>query len=299
MNKNFKNLFSIVIGLIFIVLLNPVGLTQEKKTVEEKEEELLDFSSIQKVLESDGLEQERVKKQTYIKKIKVEKKKIELKRYQYPSEDDFWGMMSELWLVKNAQLLNWDAPRPEYGIGVAFKGLLEKLGYYNKSFKILIINTPTVVHMALPGKRDETIFLLSLPFIRGLDLTKVDIALLLLEDFFRNEQKYFIQNLEIETTFIGTNFYETKLDKTVVPKILENYTKVVNKTGFNFQQQYTITKKMDSVLKSTPSIWNAYFKMIQKIDQYIKSDLLYKDYLKIYPSPELQIKWLSPKKKII
>ena len=71
------------------------------------------------------------------------------------------------------------------------------------------------------------------------------------------------------------------------------------KTGFNFQQQYEITKKMDAQLKSEPNLWSVYFKLYGKLERFMKSDLLYKNYIKIYPSPELQINWLSPKKQVI
>jgi len=80
---------------------------------------------------------------------------------------------------------------------------------------------------------------------------------------------------------------------------LKNYSRVIFDEGFDLQQQYEITKEMDRVLKSDPALWGAYFRVINKIDRFIKSDLLYQKYLKIYPSPELQIQWLSPKKKVI
>jgi hypothetical protein len=56
---------------------------------------------------------------------------------------------------------------------------------------------------------------------------------------------------------------------------------------------------MDKILKSDPPLWSAYLKMINKIDGLIKNNLLYKDYNKIYPSPQLQIKWLTPKKTVL
>ena len=60
-----------------------------------------------------------------------------------------------------------------------------------------------------------------------------------------------------------------------------------------------IAIKIDGYLKADPILWNAYFNLLKKIDRLTKNDLLYKDYLKIYPSPELQIQWISPKKKVI
>jgi len=273
--------------------------TDSNETFEEKEQKIIDYSNIKNVLVNDGLEKQKKKREKLVKQIKVERKTISKNKFFYPQEEDFWHFMSELWLVKNAQQLSWDFPKPEYGIDVAFKNLLEKLGYFNKHFKILIVNTPNVVHFGLPAGKDTYIFMLSLPFIRSLDLTKVDISLVLLEDFFRLEKKVFINNLKVSTNLLGTNFHDKKVKTKLVESILSNYSRVVFKEGFNFQQQYEITKMMDRVLKSDPALWGAYFRTISKIDRFIKSDLLYQNYLKIYPSPELQIQWLSPKKKTL
>ena len=89
------------------------------------------------------------------------------------------------------------------------------------------------------------------------------------------------------------------MKKQLIDKILEGYSRVIYKDGFDFQQQYEITKKIDQVLKIDPNLWGAYFRLVNKIDKFIKSDLLYQNYLKIYPSPELQIQWLTPKKSVI
>lgn len=269
------------------------------QTQEEKEQEILNYSNIKNVLKSDGLEKEKEQKKKLVTKIKKMRNKLQTERYNYPTENDFYGLLSELWLVKNAQVLNWDYPKPNYGIEKAFKALLEKMGFYNIKFKLLLVNTPSVVHFGLPSVENEYIFILSAPFIRSLDLTKVDIALLLLEDFLRLQNRDFINNLKIDKTFFGKNFLEAKLNKKYVNETIEAYTKNIFEIGFTFHQQFEVTKKMGSLLKSDPALWGAYFRLINKIDRFIKNDFLYKDYLKIYPSPELQIQWLSPKKKVI
>lgn len=268
-------------------------------TQDEKEQSVIDYSNIKSVLKNDGLLESQNKKKQYLKRLKKERNSLKVSRYQYPSDNDYWKLMSQMWLVKNAQQLNWDFPKPEYGIGRTFKGLLEQLGYFNQSFKVLILNTPTVVHFGIPAGKDEHIFILSLPFIRSLDLTKVDISLILLEDFFRLQSRSFINNLKINLDFLGTSFYGQTFNKQSILTTQKRYSEVILKEGYTFQQQYEITKKMDSVLKSDPKLWAVYFRLISKIDRYIKNDLLYKKYLKIYPSPELQLQWLSPKKKVI
>ena len=133
--------------------------------------------------------------------------------------------------------------------------------------------------------------------MRNLDLTKVDISLLLLEDLLRLQAGYFKENLELDEKLIGQNFYGEKLLPDFWKKYTKAYDKVIRKTGFNFQQQFEITKKMDGLLKSTPALWNAYFKLINKLDKFLKVDVLFKHMIKIYPSPELQLKWLAPPKK--
>jgi hypothetical protein len=266
---------------------------------EEREQSLMDYSNIKKVLKKDGLISHKDKKLNEIKKIKKIKNDLAAKKYRYPDKEAMWSLVSELWLVKNAQLLQWDFSKPEYGIAKAFRNLLEQIGYYHKKIKILVVNTPEITHAALPGDKDEYFFLISLPFMRTLDLTKVDISLLFLEDMYRLDNGFFLKNLKTDLAFLGTNFKKSKYQEKNIKGLLEDYTRILFKDGFSFQQQYKVTKQMDSILKSDQALWDVYLKMLKKIDVLVKENLLYKDYNKIYPSPELQIKWLSPKKKLL
>lgn len=266
---------------------------------EDKEKSVIDYSNIKNVLKRDGLAGHKEKKDDQLKRIKKIKSKMQLAKYSYPTTSDFWSFMSEYWLVKNAQTLQWDITRPEYGIKSAFKNLLEEFGYYQKKFKILIVNSPDITHMGLPGNSGEVILILSLPFMRTIDLTKVDISLLLLEDFFRIEQSHFVKNLKTDLKFLNGNFADSKMNIKYIKAVQKEYDRIIFKAGFTFQQQYKVTKMMDRVLKSNPGLWSAYIKVLNKIDRLIKMNLLYKNYNNIYPSPELQIKWLTPKKKVI
>ena len=112
-------------------------------------------------------------------------------------------------------------------------------------------------------------------------------------------QGFFKSNIKKDLSFIGTNFQKTKPNKEKIDDISTEYTRILFKDGFSFQQQYAVTKQMDGVLSSDPKLRAVYLKLLEKIDELIKDNLLYKDYTKIYPSPELQIKWLSPEKKIL
>jgi len=269
------------------------------KSQEEKEASIVDYSNIKHVLKSDGLLKHKSVKDEKLEKLKVVQKNISLSKYNYPDHNNFWSFASEYWLIKNAQILKWDFSKPEYGITIAFRKLMETMGYYKKKFKILIVNSPDITHMGLPSNPNEYILILSLPFMRTLDLTKVDLALILFEDFIRLEQGHFINNIKARKDFIGTNFAANKIDKKVIPAILKDYSNMIYKQGFSFQQQYSVTKKMDRLLKSDPIIWSAYVKLLNKINTLIKVNLLYKNYNKIFPSPELQINWLTPKKKVL
>jgi hypothetical protein len=56
---------------------------------------------------------------------------------------------------------------------------------------------------------------------------------------------------------------------------------------------------VDALLKNDLKLWNTYISLLEKIDQLVKNNSLYKNYTLIYPSPELQINWLKPKNKIL
>lgn len=293
----------IAIFLSFFLFIKTIVAAETVETVgksqEEKESEVIDYSTIKDVLQEDQLIQERKKKEEIVSSIQQARMKENISKFNIPTKEDFWSFVSEYWLVKNAQRLQWDFQKPDYGIGPAFQGLLEKLGYYNKTYKIMVINSPNIQHMALPGNNDEYIFLISLPFMRTLDLSKVEISLLLLESFFRSELELFKSKIEFDSSVLGTNFHGKELSLDWLNKILKNYTDIIYEKGFSFAEQYKVTKRMDDVLKSDPALWSAYFKLLSKINGLVKVNLLYKQYIKIYPSPELQLKWLSPKKEVL
>ena len=288
------------LGLISLCLLTFNAAAQTGKLQDEKELEVVNFQSIKKVLQQDGLSQEAKNKAKQVQILKKEQTSVEKSRFQYPSESEMWGFLSEYWLVKNAQLLVWDFEKPDYGLEDSFKKMLQNLGFYQKKFKILMVNTPTMVRAAIPGD-NESIFLLSVPFIRSLDLSKLEISLLFLEDYFRLEAGYFKKNVATEkmNKLVGTNFYGSKPDLSMVEELMKNYNKQINEKGYTFQQQFEITKKMDSYLKPNPELWNAYFRLLGKLGSFLKSNVQYKDYVKLYPSPEMQVKWLSPPEKVL
>ncbi|MGB0453908.1 MAG: hypothetical protein ACPGJV_09350 [Bacteriovoracaceae bacterium] len=260
-------------------------------------DEVLNFDSIKEVIKNDNLSQHLSKTQKKKAEAKKKKEAGEVARYIIPDEGSLYRFLSELWIIKNVSILKWDFKKPDYGIEIYFKDFLEKIGILNLKFKILLVNTPMVTHFALPSNKSEAIFLLSLPFIRTLDLTKLEISLLLLEDLLRIEADYFKNHLvskEVKA-LLGTNFHnnpEFKVDPFL--GILKKYDDLIYEKGFSFKQQFTVTKKMDRILKGNLSLWNRYYLLIQKIKDLSDTNYLYKHHVKIYPSPELQLNWLKP-----
>ena len=274
---------------------DPVAAPAAAKPEEGKD--LIDFSSIKDLIKKDGLEDELKKKETE-KRVLMDKKKLQdSKKYNVPTSDDFWNMFSELWLVKNATVLKWDFHKPEFELEKSFITMLETQGHYEKKIKILLLDSTEVIHAALPTNDKEYIFLLSLPFIRTMDLSKVEISLILFEDFIRAKNGYmknYINSKELEA-YLGSNFLGKPFNKKLIDDHLKKYNTVLMEKGFSFQEQFETTTEMDKLLKPDLKMWNTYLTLLEKIDNLTKTNTLYKKYSQIYPSPELQLNWLKPK----
>lgn len=301
-----KSLIFLTSLLISNLIFSQEGGVEKLQASEEKKVEGLEpmvapveFDNIKEVIEKDRLGSEVLKKKAVIKKIKKKRKINIVKKYDIPGEDEFWSFFSEYWLVKNATVLKWDFKKPDYGLDDSFKKFLETQGILELRYKILLVNTPDVTHFALPSDEGEMIFLLSVPFIRTLDLSKLEISLLLFEDFLRVKNGYFKNYVSVSglSEFIGGNFHQKNLNIELLDKVARRYDEMIYDKGFDFQQQFQVTDRMNKMLKSNPKWWNAYFLLIGKIDNLVKSNILYQKYLKIYPSPELQLSWLKPKQK--
>ncbi len=293
-NVKFLLILSTIISSNGFVLAETEPKTEAKA---ETTKELLDFSSIKDIIKKDGLEGELKKKQEEKRKYLDSKKLQDMKKFNVPTENVFWSFFSELWLVKNATLLKWDIHKPDFELEKSFGAFLEGQGHYEKKIKILLLDSTEIVHAALPSNQDEFIFILSLPFIRTLDLSKVEISLLLFEDFVRVKKGYFknfVMDKELEN-YLGSNFSGKAFDKKLIDVHLKKYNQLLFEKGFTFQEQFETTKELDSLLKSDLKIWNTYLTLLEKIDQLTKTNALYKKYSQIYPSPELQLNWLKPK----
>lgn len=279
--------------LLFIFILSFSLHAQEKAS-----EELIDFSAIRDVLKKDHLDESAKAQQESQVKTNIAKERAQKARFNTPNLTDFWQIMSELWLVKNHQVLKWDFQKPDFGIEKSFRDFLEKQGLFEKKFNILLLDSPNVVHFALPTKQNHYLFVLSLPFIRTLDLSKLEISLLLMEDMVRADAELFKSYVQpTAQDLIGKNFAGSKLDVDKVKLVLKKYDEMILDKGFSFSQQFEITKHMDRALKGDQELWSTYYRMIVKIDRLVKENSLYRNYSRIYPSPELQINWLAPPKR--
>ena len=273
---------------------------QDSKLPEEKELDVVDFQNVKDVLKKDGLLQEVQRKKSEVVKIKEIRGEEEKLRYAWPTEDEFWPLATEIWLVKQAPLLRWDFDRPDYGLQESFSAILRSVGMLQKRFRLLAIDSPAPGHLGLPWKDEEYSLLFSVPFVRSMDLSKLEISLLLLEDVLRLQEgwlKEYARPAKLKDS-VGQNFMGRKPDLSPVHEAGQAYGRFLAEKGFSFQQQFQITKKMDALLKPHPELWNAYVRLLGKIDRLVKGNPSFADYVKLYPSPEMQIRWLAPEDKV-
>ncbi len=268
----------------------------EPKTKIEEEAEIIDFDKLNNVLKQDRLDAYAKEKQALAKKLAEQRKALEKKKYFYPREENFWSMLSELWCVKNSLYLKWDFENADLGIGINFKKLLESLSLNKKKIKILMLDSMNISHLALPADEGHYIFLLSLPFIRTMDLTKREISILLLEDMIRADKEFFKSFLKADEVKkkSGKIMENNKPDLKYVKQLLDQYSEVGLQKGFTFQQQYEVTKFMDNILKTKSEYWHSYLTLTQKRDLLVKTNEGFSWYSRFYPSPEMQLTWLQP-----
>lgn len=286
---------------ISLFFLMPNLIFAQANTKQKTSEITTDFSKIKEVLKNDQLEVEVKKKLEKQKDIKALEEKESKERFNIPKENELWSFMSEYWIVKNIEKLKWNFEKPDYGLEEYFSKFLEEQGYYEVNFKILLLDNTLVPHFCLPSNPNEVIFLISVPFMRTLDLSKLEISLLLLEDFVRNKMNQFKRKVtppDLEKS-LGINFQKQEFPQKIFNDILKGYDEVVFDKGFNFEEQFELTIKMEKILKSNSNLWNGYLGLIEKIGNLAKTNTLYRDYAKLYPSPEMQLNWLRPKKKVL
>ena len=223
--------------LLFLVIMSFCIVAQDQnkedsegKTQLEKEMEAVDFNSLKKVLKEDMLVPVVIEK----KKVKKIRKRVidNTHKFNYPTREDAWNILTSLWLVKNAATLKWDISKPNYGIESNLRRVLETVGYYEKTIHILLIKNPEVTHIGLPLGQNEFMLVLSIPFIRSMDLSKLEISLLLLEDIFRVERGYLVKNINTKLDWIGGNLSKG-FKKENVDNVLKKMSEAILKKVFH------------------------------------------------------------------
>lgn len=273
--------------LLFVLNTSALANSNSKK--------IIDFSLIKDVIKSDGLKKRVEKIQIKSRKSKAQKQeKIDLK-FQVPGEKEFWSFFSEYWMIKNRKILQWDFEKPDFGITSAFNELLDQLEIKNKSFKIMLINSPVLTHFALPANINQYIFILSLPFLREAKLSNMDIAALLLEDMIRSDLGFMKKSIlyQNKINILGASLKNPSINNLTFEKLLKRYDEKIYEKGYSFQEQFLVTKETGKIVGKYKKINENYISMLSKIDIAIKSGHSFSQYNKIYPSPEMQLKWLE------
>ena len=257
--------------------------------------DLVDFSSVRALLKSDNLERRAREKERTAARRKERALKERSRSFDLPGKGDFWGLLSELWLVRNADLLKWDVRRPDRGLEDSFAGLLSSLGRHGQRFRILLTDSRAVSHVSLPADPGDAILVLSVPFLEALGASLLETALLLHEDLVRSEAGFF-KDFVLEgpaKTLIGGNFEGKPWPKDAVEGALAAYDRLVLARGFDFKQQFQVTKASDRALGGNAAYRRAYRGLVAKKDRLVGSDPSFRGYARLYPSPELQMNWLA------
>jgi hypothetical protein len=288
-----------------LLLSATVGWSQTPATPSESKvlhtdgtQEAIQFNSVKSVLQKDGLLLEMQRKQVAAKKLEDLKQQERKARFNYPPFKELRKLAIDLWLVKEVARLRWDFDHPDYALTETVVQLFKKMGYEKKTFSLLAIDNPSLPHFAIPVDSQHTLFLYSIPYCRAMDLSKSEIALMLLEDYLRVEKKWvedFASFKDLEG-IAERNFLNSKPDLKSLYSVGEKLSDFVFKKGFSFQQQFEVTKEMDRRLKSHPELWGMYVKLIGKMDQLVKQTQVYENSVQMYPSPQMQLKWLSTEK---
>ena len=173
--------------------------------------------------------------------------------------------------------------------------MLEQLEIKDKSFKIILINSTILTHFALPSDVNHYIFILSLPFIREVKLSNVDIAILLLEDMMRSDLGLMKKSIlsQNKINILGASLKNSTINKMTFEKLLKRYDEKIYEKGYSFQDQFLVTKEIGKKVRKYNKINQNYISMLSKIDFAIKSGKSFSHYNKTYPSPEMQMKWLE------
>lgn len=257
------------------------------------------LDNIQSILRNDHLEKEaKIKEQQALQEMSEKKIEEDTTGHQFPTQADIWSFLSELWLSKNASKIHWDFQNADFGILKTTIDLFEQLGLIERKIKLLMINSHSYAHGALPMNHGEYLFFISLPFIRSMDLSTLEIALIILEDYFRIELGVFKNYVKDDSWYkkLGTNFHDSKVDVSFIPITLDRYSQMFQSRGYTHSEEKMVTLSMKNILQiDNMKYLIIYQELLKKINGLIQSNKVYEYYPKIYPSPNVKLtQWLNP-----
>ena len=238
-------------------------------------------------------------------KEKINKKKREAiqnktkKNKKLESDNKYysWKILNRLWLVENVDVLKWNFDRPDYGLNKVINDTLKRTGYSSVKYKIILSNSNITSHTSLPGKGSEVFIILSKIFLERMDVTKQEIALLVLEELVRS-RKY--KNIDTLEKRIGRyprlkNRRNYKKDvNAFVRKAFKVYDELVYNYKSNFKEEYAVHTILMNSLASEQKLLNSYLNLQKKLTALLETTI-FSNYPNVYPSPELRIRWMTKK----
>ena len=200
--------------------------------------------------------------------------------------------VKKLWLIRNNAVLKWDKKLPDYGLEDTVEKVFKTYGTKSFSYKILFINSNTITHHMIKLDDQDFIFIISKIFAEQLDLTKQEIAVLLLESFIRaNSEELSKQAVQ------GFKFNKDKDLKKSLNDYVEKRIQKIDFEIFNFKSNFAIEekviKRLFNGLSSNKKYLKTYKKLMTKVDNLLKSDIRFKFFASRYPAPEIKINWLD------
>jgi len=285
-----------LLTILFFLSFSSTSISNEKSR---GKIEKLRFDNLEKAIKDDKLKKIIKNERKKIKLSYKTKKKNFKNLYNFPTEGEFWNFFSDYWLIKNEPILKWNYQRTDYKLIDFVKKFFKDQGVLDKSISVLLLNTPVMFYGIMPTKNNKLIFLLSNPFIKILDLSKEEISLLFFQEYIRNKEGILFKYLKSDllANKFSSNFYKKNFSISFIEPVQKAFNDLYLYKGFNFQDQYNLTKALNIHLQSNLKLWGTYINLLKKIDSLTKSNSLYKDYIKKFPSPELQINWLTDKFK--
>ena len=248
------------------------------------------IDQIKEILVKDQLIKKSDEKILNSLKREVQKEKSIKASNKPVTEQEFWQLVTHLWLVKRESRLKWDFDKVDYGVNVVFKKLLSNLNVSGVKYKILYLNSDLIPHMGI-STGSEYILLISKPFVQRLDLSKQEIALILFDEYVRLKMNTLLNKINKRFNTL------TKKDLAQPEKAFEVYLKVLDdeifKNGFSFQEQFNLTKETISYLRNDVKVAQMYQRLNDKIKSLIQTEKQYNFYSKLYPSPDLREAWLT------